>query len=237
MFALTEGVVLTHVLTTREIESGLVEAELDFLLWTLIADVGVPFAAGGEVDLDVHDGALALRGPKGWLAGLEPDAIIALRLHEGAFVLTEVDDHDLSLDDPGVAEQIEIIAHAAHSALAAFMFLRRKRPSLFSTPATPLLTLLTDALAWQPDLLRRPGLPLSTILATQALECREGEVALAGAPWEPGEANELSDDEILHRVRAARFLQYVRLSPNLIDDRAGEFFGAMCHDPVAVYHR
>jgi hypothetical protein len=90
VWALAEGVVLTHMVSEEERASGMLVPDGDLDLWTRLADSPVPLVGGGEVqarygaDL-LPDGASAvLVGPSGWLSGVAAGDLVAMRLVGGS---------------------------------------------------------------------------------------------------------------------------------------------------------
>ncbi len=217
LLAVADGAVLTHVLSAQERQTGMLAADGDLDLWARLADDGLPLAGSGTVRTrwalgpeelpSSADSALA--GPDGWLEAFEEDAILTLRLRDGALEVGRLakrqDGVDGDEEDEGdevlrrAKTLVEACADAAMGALGAFADaagVDEAEDEGPSDPGVPLDDVLADLLVTQPDVLDDPLPPLSLLLTAAGLEVVHGLVLPAGAPWDPDEVEGMSAEEI-----------------------------------------
>ncbi|MBB2912036.1 hypothetical protein FHS43_003316 [Streptosporangium becharense] len=178
LLTLSEGAVLTHLVTRAELADGVLLAADDLRLWARLADgAGVPLAGGGRVRTSVETGEPVLTGPEGWLAGVEPEQAVALRLRGGAFELSVV-----ALDDVPAERALRVVQEFGEQALDT---LRAFAEGLEPSPGVPIDVVVLELLMKAPETFADPLPPLAPLLAGASLELRGGRVGIVGAPWEP----------------------------------------------------
>ena len=133
------------------------------------------------------------------------------------------DDTDLLTDELQVSAQ---------TAFAAYLALRRRDRHGVIDPGATLIPTLMQAIADNPQLLRRPIAPITAILLAAGLERHGPDVGLAGVPWRPDEVKGWTDDQIRRRASAASFLVTARLDLDLAESGVADFLAAMADLPV-----
>lgn len=177
LLTLSEGAVLTHLVTRAELASGMLPAADDLRLWARLADGdGVPLAGGGRVLTSFEAGEPALTGPDGWLTGVEPEQVIALRLRGGTLELSAVE-----LDDVPAERVMRVVQEFGEQALDA---LRAFAEGLEPSPGVPMDVVVLELLMKAPETFADPLPPLAPLLRNSSLEVREGRVGIVGAPWD-----------------------------------------------------
>jgi hypothetical protein len=174
----------------------------------------------GPRDLPRSAGS-ALAGPEGWLEAFEDDAILTLRLRDGALEVGTLAEQQADEHEREVAKRVETVvegcAGAALGALRAFADVvgidhagdgeRAEDDDEPGDPGALIDDVLAELLLAQPGLLDDPLPPLSLLLTAAGLEVRHGVVMLAGAPWDPDEVAGLSAEEIRWFTLARGFLR------------------------------
>jgi SEC-C motif len=228
LLALANGGVLSHMLSAEERKAGVLAADGDLDLWArLAADEGLPLAGGGVLRtrwaLSPHElprgSSSALAGPEGWLEEFEDDAILTLRLRDGALEVRTLPEQQGDEAGEAVAERVKTVvqacAGAALGALRAFAtavgvdHTDDERPGEHdeqSDPGAALDDVLAELLLTQPGVLDDPMPPLGLVLTAAGLEVTHGAVMLAGAPQDPDEVADLSTEEIRWFTLARGFL-------------------------------
>jgi SEC-C motif len=228
LLALANGGVLSHMLSAEERKAGVLAADGDLDLWArLAADEGLPLAGGGVLRtrwaLSPHElprgSSSALAGPEGWLEEFEDDAILTLRLRDGALEVRTLPEQQGDEAGEAVAERVKTVvqacAGAALGALRAFAtavgvdHADDERPGEHdeqSDPGAALDDVLAELLLTQPGVLDDPMPPLGLVLTAAGLEVTHGAVMLAGAPQDPDEVADLSTEEIRWFTLARGFL-------------------------------
>ena len=177
LLTLTEGTVLTHLVTRAELTAGALAAGDDLRLWARLADGdGVPLAGGGLVRTVVDRGEPSLTGPDGWLAGVEPEDMVALRLRDGRLELSTT-----TLTAFPAERAIRITQEFAEQALDA---LRAFAEGLEPSPGVPIDVVILELLVKAPAAFSDPLPPLAPLLRGASLEVRRGRVGIVGAPWD-----------------------------------------------------
>lgn len=167
LLTLSEGAVLTHLVTRAELTDGVLLAADDLRLWARLADgAGVPLAVGGLVRTSIDTGAPVLTGPEGWLAGVEPEDMIALRLRDGAFELSITE-----LADFPAERTIRVVQEFGEQALDG---LRAFAEGLEPSPGVPIDVVVLELLMKAPR--RSPT------------RCRRWPRCSATPPWSCTEA-------------------------------------------------
>ncbi|GAA2911478.1 hypothetical protein GCM10010517_78010 [Streptosporangium fragile] len=177
LLTLSEGAVLTHLVTRAELADGVLLAADDLRLWARLADGdGVPLAGGGRVRTSTETGEPVLTGPAGWLAGLEPGQAAALRLRGGSFELSVAD-----LDDVPAERALRVVQEFGEQALDT---LRAFAEGLEPSPGVPIDVVVLELLMKAPETFADPLPPLAPLLVGASLELRGGRVGIVGAPWD-----------------------------------------------------
>lgn len=177
LVTLCEGTVLTHLVTRAELEAGALAASDDLRLWARLADRdGLPLAGGGRVRTVVGEGGPRLTGPPGWLAGVEPQEVVALRLRGGELELSAA-----TLTGFPAERAMLVTQEFAEQALDA---LRAFAEGLEPAPGVPVDVVVVDLLAKAPGTFADPLPPLAPLLREASLEVRGGRVGIVGAPWD-----------------------------------------------------
>ncbi|MEU8040580.1 hypothetical protein [Streptosporangium sp. NPDC049078] len=190
LLTLSEGAVLTHLATRAELASGVLPASDDLRLWARLADgAGVPLAGGGRVRTSLDTGEPVLTGPDGWLAGVEPEQVIALRLRGGTLELSVTE-----LDDVPAERVMRVVQEFGEQALDA---LRAFAEGLEPSPGVPVDVVVLELLMKAPETFADPLPPLSPLLLNASLELREGRVGIVGAPWDTASVADLAPLDII----------------------------------------
>ncbi|MEV4527369.1 hypothetical protein [Streptosporangium sp. NPDC049304] len=190
LLTLSEGAVLTHLATRAELASGVLPASDDLRLWARLADgEGVPLAGGGRVRTSLDTGEPVLTGPDGWLAGVEPEQVIALRLRGGTLELSVTE-----LDDVPAERVMRVVQEFGEQALDA---LRAFAEGLEPSPGVPVDVVVLELLMKAPETFADPLPPLSPLLLNASLELREGRVGIVGAPWDTASVADLAPLDII----------------------------------------
>ncbi|GAA3119888.1 hypothetical protein [Streptosporangium carneum] len=198
LLTLSEGAVLTHLATRAELAAGALTAVDDLRLWARLADGdGVPFAGGGVVRTAVEAGEPSLTGPDGWLAGVRPEDVVALRVRGGRLELSTT-----TLADFPAQRAIRVTEEFAQQALDA---LRAFAEGLEPSPGVSIDIVLLELLMKAPETLADPLPPLAPLLREASLEVRGGRVGIVGAPWDTESVADLAPLDIvrLALVRSA----------------------------------
>jgi SEC-C motif len=260
LLALADGGVLSHLLGADERKAGVLAADGDLDLWARLADEGLPLAGGGMLRtrwaIGPHElprgSSSALAGPEGWLEEFEDDAILTLRLRDGALEVCTLPEQQGDQAGEAVAERVKTViqacASAALGALNAFATAvgvdhaddeRSAEQAEHSDPGAAIDDVLAELLVTQPGVLDDPMPPLGLLFTAAGLEVTQGAVMLAGAPQDPDEVAGLSTEEVrwftlargflwtqeADRVSAeelGRFLSVLTLSPLVLERVAGE---------------
>jgi SEC-C motif len=211
LVAASEGVVLTHVLTTEERELGVLAADGDLDLWAMLADEGLALASGGHVRTVWHLGssplpagaATGLAGPEGWLDGFVSGRMLALRMVDSTLVVESLVEDELDQDDHG--RRVELCAFVSRKAADALdEYLADVERELDVSAWELLDTVVAQVVVEQPHLLSTPLPPLGRVLQDEGLQLQRGFVALAGVPplsleddYEPAEIQALVRSHML----------------------------------------
>jgi SEC-C motif len=212
LLAIADGVVLTHVLSAEERQSGVLAADGDLDLWVRLADEGLALAAGGTVrsswaDLLLQESSAGLVGPDGWLDELEPETLLALRLRDGALEVTALG------EPPGEGKdfdrRLETVVKASGSAAvdALVAYAEVVQDDELAPPGAMLDEVVADLLVQQPGVLDDPLPPLGLVLKVAQLEVVRGMVGAPGAPWDPVDTDGMSPEEIRRFVLVRGFLR------------------------------
>lgn len=170
----SEGVVLTHVLTSEELDLGVLAADGDLDLWAMLADEGLALASGGEVRTRWHLGrerlpggcASGLRGPEGWLDAFAPGAMLALRMENSALVVESLQQVELDPDDERRVDLYAFCSRKAADGLSEHLA-DVDRQLVDASPWVPLDIAIAQLVVEEPNLLRAPLPPLGTLLAAR----------------------------------------------------------------------
>ena len=183
---LTEGMVLTHVLTAEELGLGALDAGADLDAWAGIVDDGQPLASGGVIRVGYAvsgrampgDAGAAMFGPDGWLDGFAEGDVIALRRDGGAFVVEKASYPDDVEDDESYSHEVLAMMRAARAAA--------EDDADYGDPSFPGASgaeiVFRTRLA-EPGAFTRPLPPMSGLLEAVGLEVVRGYVGLPGTPW------------------------------------------------------
>src|SRR6266540_1585042 len=169
LLTLADGAVFTHTVTRHELETGRLLAEDDLLLWARLADgEGLPLRGGGRLrpewtSAELFEGTV-LAGPDGWLAGFEPDDVVALRLRDGLIEVSAT-----TLEVPATEELAEralrVIKTCIEAAMAALHgFAEEVADDPDVLPAAPIDEVLADILVDRPETFADPLPPLAETL-------------------------------------------------------------------------
>ncbi|WP_296607549.1 SEC-C domain-containing protein [Nocardioides sp.] len=176
--SVADGLVLTHRLTAQELELSILDPRVDLELYSLIAEEGLPLEGGGTL-VAVHAGGpeqmpagwiCKLTGPDGWLAGRAAGDLIGLRLTDGV-VSMETIDETTDDDRPELLDIARSVARLADPV---------NRHGLEGVTSDDIVMM---ARAERPDVLSRPGPPLSEVLSHSGLEEHLGEYGVPGTRW------------------------------------------------------
>ena len=172
---LLDGTVLTHRVSAKEIESGVLDPRPDLVPFDYLAMDEIPFRGGGLVRSMYAgeggaDGLAGLHGPPGWLAQLAPGETLGLRYVDGEL------DLDLTpvVDDPDARALLQ--ATAWRSA-------RQADEEDREFPGVDVTEVVQLSLIDRPGLFDRPLAPLSDLLADSGLEIDGSQVGVPGTPW------------------------------------------------------
>ncbi|MGH3321027.1 MAG: YecA family protein [Streptosporangiaceae bacterium] len=255
LLAVSDGAVLTHMLTEAERDTGVLAADGDLDLWARLADEGLGMEGGGEVrtnwvpdpgadaleageDTWGVDGDLsrfvgeALVGPEGWLRGFEPDELLALRLRDGTLEVTKADELEkVNTDDLArrSTQVIETCYLAAADALTVYSEHVGHGDEM--VPAMPLDDALAGLLVAHPGVLDEPLPPLGILLQVAHLKVAAGWVALPGAPRDPSEVAGMSPQEI-RTLTLARGLLRTHGDGEAPEETFRTFLGALTQPSV-----
>jgi hypothetical protein len=255
LLAVANGSVLSHLLSAEERKAGVLAAEGDLDLWArLAADEGLPLAGGGMLRtrraLSPHElprgSSSALAGPEGWLEEFEDDAILTLRLRDGALEVRTLPEQQGDEAGEAVAERaktvVQACAGAALGGLRAFATAvgvdraddeRSGEHDEPSDPGAALVDVLAELLATQPGVLDDPLPPLGLLLTAAGLEVTDGAVMLAGAPQDPDEVADLSAEEIRWFTLARGFL-WTQEADRLSTEELGRFLTVLTLSPLVL---
>ncbi|GAA3015392.1 hypothetical protein [Streptosporangium longisporum] len=190
LLTLSEGAVLTHLVTRAELASGVLPASDDLRLWARLADGdGVPLARGGRVRTSIDTGEPALTGPDGWLDGVEPGQVVALRLRGGALEVSVA-----GLEDVPAERAMRVVQAFGEQALDA---LRAFAEGLEPSPGVPVDVVVLELLMKAPETFADPLPPLAPLLRNASLELRDGRVGIVGAPWDVASVADLAPLDII----------------------------------------
>ncbi|WP_406317333.1 hypothetical protein OHA77_08825 [Streptosporangium sp. NBC_01639] len=190
LLRLSEGAVLTHLVTRAELAAGALTAVDDLRLWARLADgEGLPLAGGGVVRTVVETGEPSLTGPAGWLAGVEPEDMVALRLRDGALELSTA-----TLTDFPAERAIQVVEEFGEQALEA---LRAFAEGLEPSPGVSIDVVVLELLMKAPETFADPLPPLAPLLREATLEVRGGRVGIVGAPWDTESVADLAPLDII----------------------------------------
>ena len=190
LLTLSEGAVLTHLVTRAELTDGVLLAADDLRLWARLADgEGVPLAGGGLIRTSIDTGAPVLTGPEGWLAGVEPEDVIALRLRDGVFELSITE-----LADFPAERTIRVVQEFGEQALDG---LRAFAEGLEPSPGVPIDVVVLELLMKAPETFADPLPPLAPLLRNASLELHGGRAGIVGAPWDPSSVADLTSLDII----------------------------------------
>ena len=183
---LTDGMVLTHVLTAREVELGALVMGPDLDAWSYVVDEGKPITGGGVLRVGYAiqghampgDAGAALFGPDGWLDGFAEGELIALRRDGEAFVVENAEFPDGYEDDERYSDEVLAMMRAAKAAA--------EYDADYGDPSVPGASgaeiVFRTRLA-EPSAFTRPLPPMSGLLEAVGLEVVHGYVGLPGTPW------------------------------------------------------
>ena len=190
-FRLADGVEFTHVLSAVERETGVLAADDDLALWAVLAQEGLPLAAGGQVwahplpelpsrirsHLPSGSGLIGqgLVGPDGWLAGFQAGDLLAVGLHDGVLAVRTA--------QPPQYRGERVAALYAACAAALERATRSYRDGDGEIPAADLTEVLAEVLVTQPDVLADPLPPIGRLLRPMGWETFGGRVGVAGTAW------------------------------------------------------
>ena len=254
LLALADGAVLSHLLGAEERKAGVLAADGDLDLWARLADEGLPLAGGGMVRtrwaLGPHElprgSSSALAGPDGWLEGFEDDAILTLRLRDGALEVSTLPEQQGDEAGAAVAERVTTVVQActgaALGALRAFADAvgvdhaddeRSGEDDEPSDPGAPIDDVLAELLLTQPGVLDDPMPPLALLLTAAGLEVTHGDVMLAGAPDDPDEVAGLSAEEIRWFTLARGFL-WTQEADQVSPEELGRFLSVLTLSPLVL---
>ncbi|WP_433254778.1 hypothetical protein ACQPYK_13435 [Streptosporangium sp. CA-135522] len=190
LLRLSEGAVLTHLVTRAELAAGALSAVDDLRLWARLADGdGVPLAGGGRVRTVVQAGEPSLKGPDGWLAGVAPQDVVALRLRDGTLELSTV-----TLTGFPADRAIRVVREFGEQALDA---LRAFAEGLEPSPGASIDVVVLELLMKAPETFADPLPPLAPLLREASLELRGGRVGIVGAPWDTGSVADLAPLDVI----------------------------------------
>ncbi|MGH3518514.1 MAG: SEC-C metal-binding domain-containing protein [Haloechinothrix sp.] len=217
LLALADGAVFTHQVSRPELEDGQLLAEDDLSMWVRLAEgEGVPLAGGGLLRLEWVDEEMTLVGPDGWLADIQPDELVALRLRDGVIELSTVDEPVLTEEDAErVLVVVEYFFQSARGALAGFAEEVAEDPDV--SPAALVDAVLAELLLDQPLAFTDPLPPLGDLLLAASLELYEGFVGLPGTPWDPDEVADLTPEDIVRFTLIRGTLQTSNADSDLTD--------------------
>ena len=229
--ALTDGVVLTHIVGADEIATGQLRTDVDLEILAELGWGGLPLAGGGTVETeydDDHDD-FVLKGPEGWLSGYEDGTLISLRLHQGVLEVAAGPDEPTS--DPDADDLPSLLQTEASDALDRYIAARHR--SKVATPWVPLLPTLVELLTRHPQLLRRPTAPIAACLLMAGVEYWDGMIGMVGAPQSADDAQDLSDEQVRGCVRASVILIGAGLAPEEFEEDIPLFFATL-EDPAVT---
>ena len=178
---LSQDVVATHELTAAEKQLGMLEADTDLDVWSMLADEGCALAGGGTVTLRYRDhgydvpgdSADALEGPEGWLDEFAPGDVVGVRFVDGSLQVEPAD--PAKYEDEAYAAEVltltllieELVAYDEEhgdptapgvSGAEIVYRMRRQHPESFRRPLPPLRGLATSlGYAVQHGYVCRPG--------------------------------------------------------------------------------
>ena len=232
--AAADGVVLTHVVTAEEIALDVLRADGDLDLWAQLADEGLA-VPDGEVraryrlhGLPVPVGAaVSLAGPRGWLGGFSHGDLAALRLRDGVLGIERCPEP--VEDETHAVRASAVLAHLTTAAAAALQAYVAEEDDSF--PGASLSEAVGALVADDAQLLTRPLVPLSQLVAAAGLALEHGDVGLPGVPL-GAEADDLTAPELWAIVAAHTGLQLLRQQPGDAA-AAGAVLTAVAHDEVA----
>ena len=187
LWPIVDGAALTHVVTEDELACGILQGDGDLELWARLADGdGIRTAPTGHLHTvytldDLPPGAVTgLKGPDGWLAGIEAEDIVALRLRDGVLHLDKLTE---------VAPPNEEATTILRRALAAADEAARRYdddPDAAILPGADLDEIVVNLLIEHPGALAEPLPPLSTLLMLTGLYVHRGYAVLPGTGWVDG---------------------------------------------------
>jgi len=202
LLTLADGAVFTHTVRGPELETGRLFAEEDLLLWARLADAeGLPLRGGGRLrpewtSEEPFEGTV-LAGPDGWLAGFEPEDVVALRLRDGLIDVSVTTREGVVTKE--LAERVTYViktcVEAAMAALYGFAEDVADDPDVL--PAAPVDEILADILVDRPETFADPLPPLTETLLSASMELSEGLVGIAGTPWSPDDVVGLTPEDIV----------------------------------------
>lgn len=166
---IVDGLVLTHRVTAEELDAGVLEDDVDYGALELHTR-GVPLADGSGIVASqrspITEGGYVLRGPEGWLDGVEPGELVGLRCDGRVLTVERVTEPDRG---EAVSETLREL------------FDRRARPGI----GIDLFPIVFDTIAEHHDRLRSPHLPLTELIQAAELRIEGEQVGLADDDWEP----------------------------------------------------
>ncbi len=176
---LLDGATFTHRLRREEAQHGVLALDADLAPLELLAPVGLRLPDGRPLafvfDAEARDAVpldcdAALVGPPGWLAQ-----------RTGTLLQVSVAGSTLEISAaPPPAAASRMVARRLTEAAKAWL----EAPALPFVPPTVLLeTLVLDALADDPPLLRQPVAPFSEVFGAAGLEVHRAQVGLPGTDW------------------------------------------------------
>jgi hypothetical protein len=255
LLALADGAVLSHLLSAEERKAGVLAADGNLDLWARLAgDEGLPLAGGGMLRTRrvlsprelPRGSSSALAGPEGWLEEFGDDAILTLRLRDGALEVRALPEQQGDEAGEAVAERVKTVvqacAGAALGGLRAFATAvgvdraddeRSGEQDEPSDPGAALVDVLAELLATQPGVLDDPLPPLGLMLTAAGLEVTDGAVMLAGAPQDPDEVADLSTEEIRWFTLARGFL-WAQEADRMSAEELGRFLSVLTLSPLVL---
>jgi hypothetical protein len=179
---LLEGLTLTHRVSQRELDAGMLDHVPDLGIIDWNRPDGVVLAGGGVAVVDYPpmdsteatpvDANGSMIGPQGWLDGFADGDLVALRRLDGVVSIERSDELDAASD--AVPPVVAALA-------AAFDRQTGGDDTIGAEPEW----MLQEVLLRDPSLFRTPLPPLSDLLAAIGIERRGGWVGRAGAEWSP----------------------------------------------------
>ena len=229
--ALTDGIVLTHIVGADEIATDQLRTDVDLEILAELGWGGLRLPGGGTVETEYDDDKddFVLKGPERWLSGYEDGTLISLRLHQG--VLEVAAGPDEPTGDPDADDLPNLLQTEASDALDRYITARHR--SKVAVPWVPLLPTLVELLTRHRQLLRRPTAPIAACLLMAGVEYWDGMIGMAGAPQSAEDAQDLSDEQVRGCVRASVILIGAGLAPEEFEEDIPLLFATL-DDPAVT---